>query len=134
MRTLSWYVLAVLASGLPLTALAIEAPQLPTSAKKLTGKEIVELQDGVTLTFKDYTTPTLLTGAVVHDFKNKSESGTFEYKGIKGQINSTIWLKEDMLCDLQPGKGDVCSFVYLDGSSFYNVGPDGKVRSVDTKQ
>jgi hypothetical protein len=134
MRTLSTYVLAGLVCGLPITALAIEAPQLPSSAKKLSGKEIVDLQDGVNLTYKNYVDGVLVTGTAVHDFKNNQNSGTYDYKGTKGLFNGRVWLNDDMFCHSEnAGRGDTCVNVYLDGSSFYNVSPEGKVLSVDTK-
>ena len=67
-----------------LRPMAIEGPQLPSSAKKLTGKEIVELQNGVTLTYTDFSVRRRLnTGTAVHDFKNNRNSGTYEYKGMQ---------------------------------------------------
>jgi hypothetical protein len=135
MRTLSIYALAALSCGLPLTALAIEAPQLPTSAKKLTGQEIVDRQDGVTLTYKDYMGDAVSTGTAVHDFKNNRNSGTYEYQGMSGSFAGKAWIKGDMFChteNVRPGEN--CVFVYSDGPSFYNVSPEGRVLSVDTKQ
>ena len=127
-------VLAALACGMPIAAMAIEGPQLPSSAKKLTGKEIVELQDGVMLTYKDYMGDVVSTGTAVHDFKNNRNSGTYEYKGMSGSFAGKAWIKGDMFChtqDVRPGED--CIFVYSDGPSFYNVSPEGKVLSVDTK-
>jgi hypothetical protein len=128
------FALAALMCGAPLAALAIDSPQLPSSAKKLTGKEIVELQDGVTLTFKDYSADALMTGTTVHDFKAGRNGGTYEYKGIKGTYEGKVWIKDDMFCHNATGMpGDTCIFVYSDGPTFYNVSPEGKVLSIDTK-
>jgi hypothetical protein len=134
MRRSSMYVLAGLMCGLPLAALAIEAPQLPSSAKKLTGKEIVDLQDGVTLAYKDYEHESLATGTEVHDFKNNRNTVTYEYNGVQGSYTGKVWIKDDMFCHsefIRPG--DTCVFVYSEGSSFYNISPEGKVLSIETK-
>jgi hypothetical protein len=133
MRKLSIYVLTALACGLPVTVLAIEGPQLPSSAKKLTSKEIVDLQDGVTMTFEAYTFDAPVTGTVVHNFQNNQHTGKYTMGGVETAFHGPIWIKDDMLCHVGP-RGDICGFVYVDGSSFYNVSPERKVQSVDTKQ
>ena len=135
MRGSSMYVLAALVCGMPIAALAIDAPQLPSSAKKLTGQEIVSLQDGVTLTYKDYASDALTTGTAVHDFKKNTNNSTYDYKGIHGTFVGKVSVKGDMFCHTESGRpGETCVFVYSDGPSFYNVSPEGKVLSVDTKQ
>jgi hypothetical protein len=104
------------------------------TAKKLSAAEIVAQQDGVPLLYNDFTADALMSGTVVHDFRNNLHTGTYEYKGTKGQFSGKIWMKGDMFCH-EEGRGfDTCGFVYLDGADFYNVGADGKVLSIDKKQ
>ena len=51
-----------------------------------------------------------------------------------GSYEGKVWIKGGMFCHNESTRpGDTCISVYLDGSSFYNVSPEGKVLSIDTK-
>ena len=123
------------ALALPFSTFATELQQLPSSARKLSGKEIVELQNGAKLTFEDYTADAVITGTTTHDFVNSRQNGIYEYRGSHGNFAGKVWIKDDMFCHAEDGRGnEICGFVYLDGNTFYTVGVDGKILAIDKKE
>jgi hypothetical protein len=127
-------IVAVLLFCMPLAAFAIEAPKLPSSAKKLSAKEIIELMGDVPLTFEEYDGGYLRTGTVVIDFQTNKLDAKTECSGVPCQISGKAWTRDDMFCHEVYTGFEICAFVYLDGSALYFVGTDGKVIAIDKRQ
>jgi hypothetical protein len=123
-----------LAVGSISPALALEAPELPSSAKKLSGSEIVALYDGATIAFNNFTSKLPLTGTDTYNFAKKSHSGSYSIGGKRGTFTGQIRVKGDMFCHRE-GKGkETCSSVYTNGVYIYEVNQKGVVESMNQKQ
>jgi hypothetical protein len=110
-------IVVALLFSMPLTAFAIERPELPSSAKKLSEKEIVELMGGVPLTYKEYMAGYLYTGTIVIDFQNNKFDEAYEcYGAAPCPISGKAWIKDDMYCHKASFEMEICTFIYLDGS------------------
>jgi hypothetical protein len=115
-------------------AVAIDAPKLPASAKKLTGKEITALYDGTTIKFNNFTMNKPLTGTDTYNFGNKKHSGSYTIGTDSGHFSGDIRVKGDLFCHKEGNGKEKCSSVYLDGSDIYEVSPKGVVESMNQKQ
>jgi hypothetical protein len=110
-------------------ALAIQAPRLPSAAKKLTAEEIIKLYDGHTISFNNFTLNKPLTGQFTFNYKTKTIAGTYVYGTENGTFKGTIQISGDNYCyKVRKGK-EVCGRVYKDGSNIYEVNSMGKVTS-----
>jgi hypothetical protein len=110
--------------------LASDAPSLPSTAIKLSGKEIVAIYDGSTFKFKDFKSDVPSTGTITFDLKNNITSGTLNGYG---HTLHSIKLNGDKLCS-QGGGFETCSSVYFDGADIYEVSAEGIVVSTLQKQ
>ena len=116
------------------SALAVQAPQLPASAKRLTADQIIKLYDGNTFTFTSYTRFGVASGTVTYDLKNNKSRGSYDLGSHHGTIDGKIHMDGDKFCYKVSMDREHCDFMYRDGQSVYDVDPDGSVRSVNQKQ
>jgi hypothetical protein len=126
--------LAALAMLYAPAALALKAPPLPSSAKPLSAKEVIELYDGATIAFDNYEFDKSLTGTSHMDFKKKTIHGDYVYgdeakKTFKGKIR----MKSDNFCYKVNKNKEACVRVYLDGSDIYEVNAKKVVTSKNKK-
>ena len=132
MRMITWLgALAVV--SLANTAFAESAPALPTSAKKLTGKEITALYDGATVNFNNFTMKQPLTGTDTYDLKAHSHQGTYTLAGKSGSFSGAARVKGDQFCHREGSGSEHCAFVYTDGADIYEVNAKGIVKSQNHK-
>ena len=119
--------------GLGATSHALDRPKVPASAKKLDASGITDLYQGRRASFNNLTHGVSLTGEVFYDLKGKVMFGNYiSDKKDKGLFTGKIWVKGEKFCN-KPDKGkQECVDVFLDGSTYYEVGEDGQVTSVDT--
>jgi hypothetical protein len=108
-------------------AFAIDAPKLPASAKKLSGKEIVALYDGATVSFNNFTAKESLTGTVTYDFKSKTHKGHYVLGTQSGDFEGPIRINGNTFCHKENKGKETCSSVYTDGSSIYETNAKGAV-------
>ena len=112
---------------------SLDRPEVPASAKKLDAAGIAELYQGRRATFNNLTNDVSLTGEIFYGLTAKVMFGTYIWnKKDKGLFTGKIWTKGDKFCN-KPDKGkQECLDVFLDGTTYYEVGEDGRVTSVDT--
>ena len=124
---------APLLAAVTSTSFALERPEVPASAKKLNAAGIKELYQGRRATFNNLTHDVSLTGEIFYDLKGKVMFGNYiSDKKDKGLFTGKIWLKGTKFCN-KPDKGEQeCLDVFLDGKTYYEVGENGKVTSIDT--
>ena len=114
---------------LTVPAFAVKAPRLPPTANKLSAEEIIELYDGHTISFNNFTLDKPMTGVFTVNYKAKTVSGTYVYGTEKGTFKATVQISGDKYCyRVRKGK-EVCGKVYKDGSNIYEVDSWGKVKS-----
>jgi hypothetical protein len=112
-------------------AWAVDAPPLPTTAKKLTGAEIEQLYAGahsVGVSFQDK--KALLTFDVNIGATKKTIIGTWALKGGKsGKVDMVYDIRGDSWCNKarKGGGKEICTSVYTDGSDVYEVDDKGIV-------
>jgi hypothetical protein len=123
---------ALIATIIVAPALALDAPQLPASAKKLSGPEIRSLYDGSKMNWTSYLDGS--TGTSNYDFKTKTNSGTWQAGGKKGMFSNKIRIKGDTFCFTASKTKEVCDSVYTDGADIYEVGSKGAVSFKSQKQ
>jgi hypothetical protein len=114
-------------------AMAQSPPALPTSAKKLTGKEISTLYDGATVNFDNFTMKQPLTGTDTYDLKAHSHRGTYTLGDKSGSFSGAARVKGDQFCHREGGGSEHCDFVYVDGAEIYEVNAKGVVESHNHK-
>jgi uncharacterized protein YuzE len=112
---------------------ALEAVQLPATAKKLSAEEIHKLYNGTRAWFDNKQNKVSLTGEIFYDMDKKLMFGTYNWDSKdKGLFKGKAWVKGDQFCN-KPQKGkETCTTVYLDGKTYYEVDAKGNVASVDT--
>jgi len=115
-------------------AFAVEAPQLPASAKKLSGTEILTLYGGSTVTFNNFTKDKPLSGTVTYDLKKKMHSGTYNLGGQRGQFSGVNRVNGDQFCHKEGSGNEDCVFVYTDGPDIYEVNAKGVIESKNQKR
>jgi len=116
-----------------LPALA-DSPQLPTTAKHLTGKEIAALYDGLTVHWTNYTMGKPATGTDTYEFKTKTQSGSYQVGDTKGTFQGKLRVKGDLFCHQEEKGKEKCSSVYIDGNTIYETNSKGAVESMNVKQ
>jgi hypothetical protein len=115
------------------SAWAVDAPPLPSTAKKLQGPEIEALYVGghaVGTSFQDK--KSLVTFDVKMDPKKKTILGNWALKGGKsGKVDMNYSIRGDNWCNKarKGGGKEVCVSVYTDGSDVYEVDDKGVVAS-----
>ena len=116
-------------------ALAMEAPPLPTSAKKLTKDQIVTLMHGKTFKYKSYNHDALKTGKTTFDFKTMTYGGTYTDKGkTKDFKGEPLSLNADGYCYAKTcPEGQGAGGVYLDGATIYELTDKGTVGEILTR-
>jgi hypothetical protein len=127
--------LVVLGLGVS-AALAVTAPKLPASAKKLTGAEISALFGGATMTFQSYAHPNLVNGTATFDLNNHTQTGNWEAAAVKkkGDVKGFVEVKGDQWCFKPDPKEEFCNFVYKDGDDIYEVSSSNVVVAKERKQ
>jgi hypothetical protein len=116
------------------SAAAGSPPSLPSSAKKLSGKEITALYDGSTVNFNNFTTAQSLTGTSTYDLKGHLHHGTYSMGGKSGTFSGKAQVKGDQFCHREGNSSEHCSFVYSDGADIYETNAKGVVESLNRKQ
>lgn len=109
-------------------------PSLPSSAKKLSGKEISALYNGLTINFNNFTMNEPLTGTDTYNLKGHSHQGTYSLGGKTGTFSGSARVKGDQFCAREGNSKEHCAFVYIDGSDIYEVNAKGIVESANHKQ
>ena len=116
------------------SAWAVDAPPLPSTAKKLQAKEIEELYVGghaVGTSFQDK--KSLVTFDVKMDPEKKTILGKWAIKGGKsGKVDLVYSIEGDKWCNKPPpkAKGKIaCTSVFTDGLDVYEVDDKGVVLS-----
>lgn len=115
-------------------AVALDAPQLPATAKKLTGPEIKALYDGASVSFNNFTQKVALTGTDTYDLGKNTHAGTFSIGGKTGTFKGSIRIKGDLFCHKEGSGKERCASVYTDGADIYEVNAKGTVESMNKKQ
>jgi hypothetical protein len=114
---------------LTVPALAVNAPRLPSTAKKLTGAEIIKLYDGHTISFNNFSLNKPLSGQFTFNYKAKTISGTYVFGTEKGTFKGSIRISGDSYCyKVRKGK-ESCGAIYKDGPDIYEVNSMGRVIS-----
>ena len=97
---------------LTVSALA-KAPRLPSAAQKLAAQEIIELYDGHTISFKNFTLDKPLTGVFTINYQAKTISGAYEFGAEKGTFNGSVRMSGDNYCyRVRKGK-EICGRICL---------------------
>jgi hypothetical protein len=108
-------------------ALAQEAPKLPATAKKITGKEILALYEGKTLTNVGYTPWGVSTGKLTFNIKENSMVSEFKMGEKTGTATVKVRVKGDTFCWIAPNdKKERCHLVHVD--------TDGTIYETDDKK
>jgi hypothetical protein len=115
-------------------AFAQSAPSLPASAKKLSGKEITALYDGLTINFNNFTMKQPLIGTDTYNLKGHSHQGTYSMGGKSGTFSGRARVKGDQFCHKEGSGAEHCAFVYTDGADIYETNAKGIVESLNHKQ
>jgi hypothetical protein len=116
------------------SALAVQRPQVPPSAGKLTAAQIKKLYDGNTFSFTSYTTFGAATGRVSYDFESGTNHVDYQLGSHHGSLTGTIRLSGDKFCYKVGFSRERCDDLYLAGSSIYDVDADGTVESLNQSQ
>jgi hypothetical protein len=111
------------------SALAIDAPPIPSGAKKLSGKEAAAIYLGKTLTFENYTQDQPMTGEVTVSPKGKLTGSWALGTSKKGAIKGAARNKADTWCFKMAGSKEECMAIYVDGTDIYEVNAKGVVTS-----
>jgi hypothetical protein len=113
-------------------AWAIDAPPLPSTAKKLQAAEIEQLYVGHHAEGMSFQDKKPLTFSATMDAKKKSITGKWAIKGGKsGKVDMVYSIEGDKWCN-KPRKGggkQACVSVYTDGPDVYEVDDKGTVAS-----
>ncbi len=107
---------------------------MPPTAKKLSGKEISALYDGLTIHFNNFTINQPLTGTDTYDLKRRTHQGTYSIGGKSGTFSGSARVKGNQFCHREGDSKEHCAFVYVDGQTIYEANAKGVVESVNTKQ
>jgi hypothetical protein len=113
-------------------AWAVEAPLLPSTAKKLQASQIEQLYVGGHADGTAFQEKELLTFSVNMNSKKKSITEKWMLKsGKSGKVDLVYYIQGDSWCDkLRKGVGkDICVSVYTDGTDVYEVDNKGAVAS-----
>jgi hypothetical protein len=109
-------------------------PSLPSSAKKLSGKEIAALYAGSTVNFNNFTMKEPPTGTDTYNLKEHLHHGTYSLGGKTGTFTGSARVKGDEFCHREGNSPEHCSFVYTDGADIYETNAKGTVESLNRKQ
>jgi hypothetical protein len=90
-------------------AAAGSPPSLPSSAKKLTGKEITALYDGSTVNFNNFTMAQSLMGTATYDLKGHLHHGTYSMGGKSGTFSGITQVKGNQFCHREGNSSEHCS-------------------------
>ena len=125
-------VLTVTIALVSTTALATEAPNLPKSAKKLSGAEIEVLYKDASLSGSNFEGKSLLSFKVKTNTAKMSIVGNWSTAdGASGQVDLTYRIRGDQWCYKPTSKNakETCVAVYSDGSDIYEVKKGSHVSS-----
>ena len=113
-------------------ALALEAPTLPKSAKKLSGAEIEVLYKDATIAGNNFDGKSLLSFKSRVNSAKKSIVGNWSTAdGGAGTIDFSFRIRSDQWCYSPSSKNakETCVAVYSDGADVYEVKSGGRVSS-----
>jgi hypothetical protein len=103
-------------------ALAVDAPKLPTEAKKLKTAEIEAIYNDKTLSGEYYGGKVLITWTSTNSTSLHTVDGTWSGSdGSKGTTNLKYAIKKDKWCTTRKGKKEFCIDIYSDGTYGYEV-------------
>jgi hypothetical protein len=126
---------SLLAAAIVMPAFAaVTAPPLPSTAKKLTGAEIIALYDGASITWDNFSQKQEMTGTADLDLKKKTQTGTWQSGKDSGNFSGTAMVKGDKFCHRVKPSKEVCDSVYTDGNDIYEVNDKGIVDSKNMKK
>ena len=131
------FALASIFVSFALTGVSIsaETPVLPASAVKLTGPEIKTLYQGNMASFNNFTNKVSLTGSSFYDFDKKRSWGFYVWDNKdRGLYKGVLSLKNDTSCYKSDQSKELCTSIYRDGSTIYEVDKKGVVTSVNIVQ
>lgn len=111
-------------------ALAEDAPKLPPTAKLLSGAQIMQLYDGKTVAYRNFTFFGVVTGEVSYDFTTNTNHGTYTLGSHKGTFDGKIRIDGNRFCYRTSRFSERCDTIYLDGATIYEVKPSGLVAGV----
>ena len=113
-------------------ALALEAPTLPKSAKKLSGAEIEVLYKDASVSGNNFDGKSLLSFKSRVNSAKKSIVGNWSTAdGGAGTIDFSFRIRSDQWCYSPSSKNakETCVAVYSDGADVYEVKSGGRVSS-----
>ena len=105
------------------SALAIDAPSVPSTAKKMTSVEIKELYDGKTGHYENFMFKEANAGTFSYDFKAKTVGGTYKMGADAGNWKGTFSPGKDQICIKVDGQPKNCFFMFRDGDGTPLVPP-----------
>ncbi len=108
--------------------------EVPSSARKLTGAEIVKLYNHKPFNFKNPATDPAVVGAFILNFDNGTSRGVWQQGVEGGQFRGFIRIQGDQYCWKVASANYKCVFVYYDGESAYEVDNDGILSSINSVQ
>lgn len=124
-------VMVFLVASVLATPLLAEDASLPVSAKQLKAKEISTFLDGKRFNIVIYDADAPITASTRWDWKKKTVSGDFVYKGQSGHFENEWKIKGDTSCAEKDAKGKwICQKIYTDGDVMYEVNSKGSVHAI----
>ena len=122
---------AVVAFALACTdASAASGHTLPRTARKLTADEIRMLYDRRTFAFENITSRGSVYGISAYDLSSGRNAGRYRVGETVGTFEAKVRVQGDTICYIAPGDPEECSSVYVDRLDVFEVGADGKVKTV----
>jgi hypothetical protein len=103
---------------------------LPRTARKLTADEIRMLYDRRTFAFENITSSGSLYGISAYDLSRGRNAGRYRLGETVGTFEAQVRVEGDRICYLSAGNPEECSLVYVHGLDVFEVGADGKVKTV----
>jgi hypothetical protein len=123
---LTFLALAIPANG----AIAANPQGVPASAKKLTAAGIKSLYQGARATYDNRQQG--VRGEIFYNLTAGYAIGNFEFgNGNTGIFKGTIRVLGNKFCYKSAVDPEVCTDVYLDGKTYYEVDANNKIVSVD---
>ena len=102
-------------------ALAVEAPKLPASAKKLDNAGIKALYVGKSTSGTSYEFDNLLTFSVTIGDSKNTITGDWKDGTGTGKVNATYRIRGGKWCFKLPKDKEKCRDIYVDGPTIYEV-------------
>ena len=101
---------------------AVDAPKLPSDAKKLKTAEIEAIYNDKTLSGEYYGAKVLITWTSTNSASSHTVDGTWSGSdGSKGTTSLKYAINKDKWCTTKKGKKEFCIDIYSDGTYGYEV-------------